>query len=93
MRVVVFASAESDGICRILSKVRKLREDGWEVVLPSLMLGPSPGARARGDHTMGGCAGHGSIPSYHTCEVIEGLKARHASPGRPNVGHLLLVVS
>ena len=29
-------------------------EDGWEVVLHSLMLGPSPGAKARGDHTMGG---------------------------------------
>ena len=32
----------------------KEREDGWEIVLRSLMLGPSRGAKARGDHTMGG---------------------------------------
>ena len=32
----------------------KEREDGWEIVLHSLMLGPSRGAKARGDHTMGG---------------------------------------
>ena len=27
---------------------------GWEVVLHSIMLRPSPGARPMGDHTIGG---------------------------------------
>ena len=36
-----------------LKKVGNYREDGWEVVLHSLMLGPSPGAKARGYHERG----------------------------------------
>ena len=60
MRVVVFASAETYGICRRFTQGKKQREDGWKVVLHSLMLGPGLGAKAMGDHTMGGVYRHGT---------------------------------
>ena len=38
----------------------------WMGILHGLMLGPSPGAKTAGNHTMGGSvdAGHGSIIHY-----------------------------
>ena len=55
--------------CRILWYLQEI-----ELVLHSLVLGPSPGAKARGDNTMGGGVdtGHESIyaAASHTPPVM-----------------------
>ena len=63
LRIDVIHIAETYGICRrFIEKARESREEGWEVVLHCLKLGPSPGAKARGDHTID--TGHESIHTY-----------------------------